>query len=428
MNDFVIAGPRHALLPQLSLLRRIYLPRTADAAAFAMSTYGIPLIVLATTRSATLTGIAFALEWVPRLAAFSLAGQVVDRHGTKRVFRIASVLRALVVVAAAFILPSQAGGTGATVTVMALAAITGVVTEFSYIAAETAGATASKDAGDRAHRVQSVLLGIDQTATLAGPALAGFLLHWVGVTGTLLTMAGCSLLGALLAPWHREARLVPPPAPALAGLRTGWKTLVSLPALAWLITGLTVSNIATGFLQAAAPIIVVQHLGQSSAAVGVIWSAAAAASLLAVALCRVIIDRLGLWPAGAASAAVAALAGLAVSLAGDYTHFLILTAVLMAGEGGMTVVLRTLRSHLIPEPVFGATLAVTILVMLLPFPLAGILVALTPAAVLGHVLTACACLQAVGLTAAFWRLRREPAMRVRRTAHTAPPTGAPQPQ
>lgn len=293
MTDFVIAGPRHALPPQLSLLRRIYLPRTADAGAFAMSTYGIPLIVLATTQSATLTGIAFALEWLPRLAAFSLAGQVVDRHGTKRVFRIASVLRALVVVAAAFILPTQAGGTGATITVMALAAITGVVTEFSYIAAETAGATASKDAGDRAHRVQSVLLGIDQTATLAGPAFAGFLLHAVGVTGTLLTMAACSLLGALLAPWHRESRLVPPPAPALAGLRTGWKTLVSIPALAWLITGLTVSNMATGVLQAAAPVIVVQHLGQSSAAVGLIWSAAAAASLLAVALCRFAIDLLG---------------------------------------------------------------------------------------------------------------------------------------
>lgn len=87
----------------------------------------------------------------------------------------------------------------------------------------------------------------------------------------------------------------------------------------------------------------------------------------------------------------------------------------MAGEGGMTVVLRTLRSHLIPEPVFGATLAVTILAMLTPFPLAGIVVALTPAAALGHVLTACAGLQAAGLACAFWRLRREPAMRSPRT-------------
>lgn len=38
----------------------------------------------------------------------------------------------------------------------------------------------------------------------------------------------------------------------------------------------------------------------------------------------------------------------------------------MAGEGGMTVVLRTLRSDLIPEQVFGVTLSITILIMLLP--------------------------------------------------------------
>lgn len=144
--------------------------------------------------------------------------------------------------------------------------------------------------------MQSVLLGIDQTATLAGPALAGFLLHWAGVTGNLITIAACSLLGAALAPWHREPRFVPAAPSALTGLRTGWKTLVSLPALAWLIAGLTVSNIATGMLQAAAPITVVQHLGYSSAAVGLIRSAAAAASLLAVACCRFAIDRVGLWP------------------------------------------------------------------------------------------------------------------------------------
>lgn len=76
-------------------MRSIYLPRTADALAFAMSTYGIPLLVLATTRSAALTGAAFALEWVPRLAAFGWAGSIVDRRGAAVVFPLASLGRAL---------------------------------------------------------------------------------------------------------------------------------------------------------------------------------------------------------------------------------------------------------------------------------------------------------------------------------------------
>ncbi|MGW1194485.1 MFS transporter [Streptomyces sp. NPDC002536] len=403
--------PRHARRPALGVVRGIYVPRTADAGAFAMTTYGIPLLVMATTGSAALTGLAFALEWIPRLAAFAIAGAMVDRYGTTRVFRHASVARALVVLAAALVLPAQAPGLGATLTVMVVAASTGVLTEFSYIAAETAGATASREAGERAHRVQTVLLGIDQIATLAGPALAGLLLQWTGAPGMLATIACFSLLGALLAPRQPKHQPVPELAPMFQGLRTGWTTLRALPALTWLVTGLTVSNLAIGLLQAAAPVIVVKELGHSSASVGLVWSVAAAASLIAVAFCRFAIDRYGLWPVGAFSATIAAGACLGVAAAHTYTTYLILIALLMAGEGGMTVVLRTLRSALIPPDVFGATLGLSILLLLLPFPLAGVVVALTPVGALSGVITVCALLQALGLALTFSRLRTVPHLR-----------------
>ncbi|WP_166682877.1 MFS transporter [Streptomyces aquilus] len=404
-------GPRHARRPVPTVLRGIYLPRSTDAAAFAMATYGIPLLVLATTNSAALTGLAFALEWIPRLGAFAFAGALVDRHGTTTVLRYASVARALVALAAAYFLPQQEAGLGATVTVMVLAASTGIFTECSYIAVETAGGVASREAGARAHRVQSVLLGIDQVATLSGPALAGLLLQWTGATGMLLVIAVFSLLTSVLAP--RQC-LRPEPAgaqPVGKGLRTGWATLRALPALGWLVAGLTVSNLAVGLLQAAAPVIIVKQLGHSTADVGFIWSVAAVASLGAVLLCRKAIDRFGLWPVGVVSATIAATACLAVSVAGTYHAYLALIAVLMAGEGGMTVVLRTLRSRLIPPDVFGTTLSLTILLLLLPFPVAGVLVALVPPAELGHVITLCAVLQAAGLFTAFARLRATPALR-----------------
>jgi hypothetical protein len=121
------------------------------------------------------------------------------------------------------------------------------------------------------------------------------------------------------------------------------------------------------------------------------------------------IDRWGLWPVGVAAAAVAAGATLAVAHADTYRGYLVLIAILMAGEGGLTVVLRTVRSHLIPPDVFGSTLAVTILLLLLPYPAAGLLVAAVPPAQLGHAITAAAVLQAVGLAVAFTRLRSLPA-------------------
>ncbi|MGA5556137.1 MFS transporter [Streptomyces lavendulocolor] len=404
--------PRHAHHTG-GLLRSIYLPRTVDALAFAMSTYGIPLLVLVTTRSPALTGLAFALEWVPRLAAFGWAGGIVDRRGAAAVFFLASLGRALVVAVGAILLYLHPSGAVASVTVMALAATTGVLTEFSYIAAETAGAAAGRRAGERAHRVQAVLLGIDQTATLAGPALAGLLLL-AGPWQMLAVITAFSLLAALLALRTPPSPVTPARAPkgnTGAGLLTGWRTIRSLPALGWLVTGLTLSNLAIGFLQAAGPVIVVNHYGQSTTAVGLVWSAAAGATLLSVTLCRFAIDRLGLWPVGAACAALASIATLAAAQAPDYLSYLILVAVLMAAEGGMTVVLRTLRSRLIPPEKFGSTLSATILILLLPFPVAGVLTALTPPDALGHVITACAVLQALGLIPAFLRLRTDPALR-----------------
>lgn len=404
--------PRHAR-HTAGLLRSIYLPRTTDALAFAMSTYGIPLLVLATTGSAALTGLAFALEWIPRLAAFGWAGAIVDRRGASVVFFLASLGRAVVLAAGAVTLYLHPSGTVASTTVMVLAASTGVLTEFSYIAAETAGAAAGRRAGRRAHRVQAVLLGIDQTATLTGPAVAGLLLL-AGPPQMLAVITVFSLLAAVLALRTPPSPVAPARAPkdrTSAGLLAGWRTIRSLPALGWLVTGLTLSNLATGFLQAAGPVIVVNHYGQSTTAVGLVWSAAAAATLLSVTVCRFAIDRLGLWPVGATCAAFASLACLAAAQAPDYLSYLVLVAILMAAEGGMTVVLRTLRSRLIPPDRFGSTLSATILVLLLPFPVAGVLTALTPPDALGHVITACGALQALGLCLAFARLRIDPALR-----------------
>lgn len=412
MSDLVkVAGPKHALHPTgrharpPRLLRRIYLPRMADAAAFSMTTYAIPLLVLATTDSAALTGAAFVMEWVPRLAAFGLAGSMVDRHGAGRVFRVSAVARAAVVVLASGVLARMEEGSRASIgTAMLLTAHTGVLTEFSFIAAETAGAAASREAGIHAHRVQSVLLGIDQGATLAGPLLGGVLLQWSGPQAMLSAIAVVSMLAALLAPKLRHVR----PAiaiPVVEGLRVGWNTLVARPALAWLVAGMTVSNLVIGLLQAATPVIVVKELGHSSVSVGVVWSAAGAASLFAVALSRFAIDRWGLWPVGCVAAALAALASLSIAHAHTYPSYLALITLLMASDSGMMVVLRTLRSRLIPTDVFGSTLSLTILILLLPYPVAGILVAITPPTELSRVIATCAVLQAIGLALAFIGLR-----------------------
>ncbi|MFE7216978.1 MFS transporter [Streptomyces sp. NPDC057611] len=406
---------RHAAVPTGSLFRRVYTPRACDALAYSMSTYAMPLVVLATTGSASLTGLAFALEWIPRVAAFGFAGALVDRSGAAIVCFIASLARALLVAGAGVALHLVPPGAAETVTVMALAAVTGALTQFSFIANEAVGAVVSRQTQGQSHKVQSVLIGIDQTATLVGPALGGVLLL-TGPTRMLACLSVLSFLSAGLAlqtpPTPLRAARRDEPAPG-GGLREGWQTLRSLPSLRRLVAGLACSNLMLALLQSASPILVEDRFGHSAAAAGALWSIAAAATLVAVACCRAGLDRLGLWGVGVISATVAAAACLAVPQAPSYTGYVALVALFMAADGGLTVVLRTLRSQVIPPAAFGTTLSLTILLLLLPFPLAGILLALTPAPYLTDVIRVCALLQALTLLVTFIRLRNDPVLRSR---------------
>jgi hypothetical protein len=380
-----------------------------------MTTYGIPLLVLGTTNSSSLTGVAFMLAWAPRLCTFSLAGMAVDRFGPTRVFRSAASARALITGLAVPALAMTDDATASSL-VMLLAACAGCLTQFSFIAAESVGAVASRDAGDTAHRVQSVLLGIDQAAALVGPAAGGLLLQWSGASGMLLTISVMSLLSAAIAPSTRQAPPRAPEAtgPVARGWRTGWCTLRALPTLAWLVAGLSLSNLALGLLEAATPVIVVQQLGQPTASVGLVWSCAAAASLLAVATCRVTVDRWGLTRVGRCAALVTIVPCFLIAHADSYPTYLILAALFLAGDSVLAVVLRTLRSQLIPAEVFGSTLSVTVLILLVPYPVAGILMAIVDPTDIRTVITICAGLQCLGLVFAF---RRGTRPRPRRGKH-----------
>ncbi|MCX5340269.1 MFS transporter [Streptomyces atratus] len=384
-------------------LSRTYLMRAADALASATVTYAIPLLVLVTTGSTALTGLAFLLEWAPRLAAFAFAGSLVDRWGAGRVFRMSNLVRtAVVVLACAVLLVLPSAGTMTTCVVLIFGAVSGLLAEVSFVAVETLGAEASRRLGNAAHRLQAAQTGIDQGAMLVGPLLGGLLLLaspsvLLAVVALLALTAAATTSGDARTTDHR---------PVPSSLLTGWATLRRTPALAWLVGGLAASNLATGVLQAAAPITVIHHFHYPTAAVGSVWSAAAVASLIAVWATRRAIDRFGTWSVGAAAAAVSTAACLATALAPSFTAYTMAVAVVMAGEGAMTVVLRTLRSRLIPVQAFGSTLAVTIILVLLPLPLAGALIAIIPTAEIPRLLLGCAALQGLALSACFAGLRR----------------------
>jgi hypothetical protein len=120
-------------------LPRTYLMRGADGPATATTTYATPLLILTTTGSAAPTGIAFLLEWTPRLSAFTFAGSLVDRWGALFVFRLANAVRAAAVALAATVLAILPTGSGSTATALVLGfgTVAGLLAEISHVAVET---------------------------------------------------------------------------------------------------------------------------------------------------------------------------------------------------------------------------------------------------------------------------------------------------
>ncbi|MEV0188415.1 MFS transporter [Kitasatospora purpeofusca] len=388
-------------------LLRCYLLRATDSLAAAVVMYAVPLLVLTLTQSPAWAGLAFLLEWLPRLLAIAGAGPIIDRRSPRVAVLTTSLLRAGAALAT---IAGLAAGAGPWL-VLAFGVTAGMLAEASFLANEAVGAEASRRAGDRAHRVQAVLTGTDQAALLIGPLIGGLLL----LAGPALLLAAVAVLSTVTATvaatvrtHHPRLHLVtaePAARHPLAALATGLGTLRRTPALAWLVGALACVNLASGLLQVSAPITVTRTLHHTSAAVGLVWSIAAALSLAAVATAHRAIDRWGLLAVGTASAAAMCAATIASALTPNLTLYTTAVALLMAGEGAVTVVLRTARTRLIPEPAFAATLATTVLLILAPLPLAGLLVALWPADHLRVLIATAGLVVAAGTWACFRGLR-----------------------
>ncbi|MGW2542510.1 MFS transporter [Kitasatospora sp. NPDC001574] len=388
-------------------LLRCYVLRATDSLAAAVVMYAVPLLVLTLTHSPGWAGLAFLLEWLPRLLAIAFAGPVIDRRSPRVAVLTTSLLRAGAALATTAGLAAGAGPW----LVLAFGVAAGMLAEASFLANEGIGAEASRRAGDRAHRVQAVLTGTDQTALLIGPLIGGLLL----LAGPALLLAAVAILSTVTATVAASVRIHHPrlhlvttdhgARRPLTSLATGLGTLRRTPALAWLVGALACVNLASGLLQVSAPITVTRTLHHSSAAVGLVWSVAAALSLAAVALAHHAIDRWGLLKVGAASAVAMCAATLASAVAPTLILYAAAVGLLMAGEGAVTVVLRTARTRLIPERAFAATLATTVLLVLAPLPVAGLLVSLWPADRLRTLTAAAALAVSAGTWICFRGLR-----------------------
>lgn len=385
----IIRDARDSRAAQTSnAVRRYYGMRAVGSLANMILQFAVPVLVYQTTRSVAWSGIALVVEWVPRLVSLPLAGVLVDRFRVRRVYVVSDAVRgtAAGIVAVATAVAPEAAQIAA---LIGLALVAGACYEQTFVAGEKAVRLLVPLAD--MDRAQSVLGGIDQACTLAGPAMGAVLLL-AGSSATVAVIA--ALFGVSLAlAWgireltEAEVRLTRP-APDEGGdaftLRTMAAQLAASgrftlgdPILRTVILVTFGVNLMGGLILAGAPAIVERTYDGSASSLGVVYTAAGLASILFLAVTAAAMRRFGTLRVGTASALVTCAAFAASGLAPGLLLFGAMVVLMFAAQSTFTVFIRVVRAHLIPPREFASVVSVILLLNFTALPVAGLLLTIS---------------------------------------------------
>ncbi|MFH8409422.1 MFS transporter [Streptomyces sp. NPDC018019] len=392
-NEDSTAGPTSTP----AAVYRYLLLRTVGTLATETLQFAVPVLVYQSTGNLAWSGLALALEWLPRLVSLPLAGPLVDYFGVHRVYIVSDVVRGTAAVCVALTI-ALAGSTVVGAVVL-FALVAGACFQQTFVANEKAVRVLVS--GSAVPRAQSWLGAVDQTTLLAGPAVGAGLLTLGG--GMAVFIAASALyaisLALVLLEHHlsdgtgtvaRGGRETVVHEEGAAGGRPRWAAVLRTirrrlaagarrvrgdPVLRDVVLIAMVVNLMLGMVISCAPALVTHVYHRSGSQLGLAYTCAGAASLLVLLGTPWLARRHGLLTVGVGSTALACLAFAGLGAAPGFLAFGALLALFLCGDSALTVFVRTVRARVVPPHEYGSTVGVIVLLNFLPMPLAGALVA-----------------------------------------------------
>ena len=366
-----------------SELQRSYTLRFTDSLATNTLVFALPLMIYSATRSLTWSGVSFLIEWLPRLLSLPMAGPLVDKLGSKRIFTTTNTLRLTILIAALICIALQPTWWPI---LIVIGVTNGILGQLSFIAAEHLGVSVATTKSH--HEIQSVQVSIDQTVTVLGPLLAGVLLL-VHTNAVLIGIGGMTLMSILLAQRLRQYTVSTMTVSVTQGLKQGFSIIVQHKTLQYVVLGTVAFNLLLAFITVMTPAIVKGQFHGNDGDVSLLWAAGAVISIIAVGIASRTMTKTGVVIVGTVSGVVASIAIMVASIANSLFIYAISVALFIAMDGVYAVYIRTARAKIVPIESFGVTVGVIVLLSLIPFPLAGLLVALIPHTALPIALGVC---------------------------------------
>jgi MFS family permease len=381
---------------------RSYLLRFCDGLATTTLAFAVPLMIYHATQSLTWSGLAFFIEWVPRIITLPISSPFVDALGSRRVFMVTNVLRAVVLgisTALVVLFPH------AWPLLLAIAVVTGVLAQCSFVAAEHLGVHITEKS---VQKTQSIQVGIDQAVQVLGPVLGG-MLFWFGQR---IVLAGVGALASIAAGWAYSLSATTTHTPqarqsVLAGFKTGWRGIMTNQSLRMVVAGTAAFNVLLGIILASTPALTAQRYGSTEQDVSLLWACGALAAICAVFLLNTLGKRINLAVLSLWAGLLAIVAAIAAALAPSFVMYTAAIALFMAMDGMYAVFIRTARAHIVPSAEYGVTVGVIVLLSVIPFPLAGLLTAATPEQHMPALVGACGLVTAVVLIMGSFHIDRQ---------------------
>jgi MFS family permease len=228
------------------------------------------LFVLQRFHSAALAGFAAFLALFPGLLLTPLAGALLDRHGRVRLILIDYAMAAVALSTIAVLSLGRVLSTPLLLVIVACASLTAPLS-FSGVRALFPLVVPS-ELWDRTNAVDTASQSL---ATVIGPALAGFLVAAFGGEGAFLCTSGLFILSGLVILGVREPATAPSEQESL--LRSSWQALVYVvrnPTLRGVVFTFWLTNVPSGFLIIALPVLALNTFHWGAQGVGVLWTIA----------------------------------------------------------------------------------------------------------------------------------------------------------
>ena len=383
-------------------IQRLFVARFLAALADQIMLFAVPVIVYSQTKSVALSGLAFFIEWLPRVISLPLAGSLSDRLGSRRIYLGADAIRAFSCLIAFGLI--YLFHTGYFVTLTIFMAISAFFYAQSYISLESL--IPKIVSAQELPKAQSKLQAMEQSAMIFGPALGATMLTIYEPLYVLL------LVGSLYSLAFSGVLLLKIPNSALAKRERGklitqlssdmikaWRIIRIRPNLI-LLTLLSISiNLIFGVALATAAAITTGYFERSTTEFGMLQTITGIFTITCLLAVPLLLRRTTPFHLGIFAYIAVVLCGLIISGSNNYWLYLICYMAILGIGGWFNIFIRTERILWIPKRHLGKTIGLIVFFNQLTLPLSGLMVSFTASEAEAKVLFGVLALSALAVLA-----------------------------